>query len=313
VTSLAALFPATLEPAAPEAARIAALYWNFLWVCTAVYVLVAVFLLLGLLRRAGTPDRRVSSRAVGAAFVVSALVLFGLLLLSLRAGRAIESDRSASDLDIEVVGHQWWWEIRYPGTRPDEQVTTANEIHVPVGRTVRLKLSSDDVIHSFWVPSLNGKTDLIPGRWNYQTFRASRAGVFHGRCAEFCGYQHAHMAVLVVAQPPEDFRGWLAAQRQPSRPPATDVEKHGLDVFLGSPCILCHTIRGTGASGRKAPDLTHLASRMTIAAATLQNGPAQLGGWISDSQGIKPGNHMPPNSLPGPDLIALISYLGSLR
>jgi cytochrome c oxidase subunit 2 len=234
-------------------------------------------------------------------------------MASLRAGRAVEKGRGGNEVQVEITGHQWWWEIRYPGKRPDETAITANELHVPVGRTVRVTLSSADVIHSFWAPELNGKTDLIPGRSAAQTFRIERAGIYPGRCAEFCGYQHAHMAFLVIAEPEEKFDAWLAAQRSPATDPASPPEERGRAVFVGYRCALCHTVRGTGAGGTNGPDLTHFGSRRTIAAATLDNAVGPLGGWIADPQGIKPGNHMPPSGLPASDLLALIAYLRSLR
>jgi cytochrome c oxidase subunit II len=306
--------PSALDTAGPAAARIASLYWVFFWICTAVYVVVLACLAAGLvLRRPGGPEKRKAAIVVASATVVTVVVLFAMLWMSLRTGRANREPFGKDELLVEVTGRQWWWEIRYPGAAPHERVVTANEMHVPVGRPVRVQLSSGDVIHSFWVPALNGKTDLIPGRNAAQLFRVDRPGVFHGRCAEFCGYQHAHMGLLVIAEPPEKFEAWLSAQRNPAAEPDSSAASRGRQVFLGSTCVTCHTIRGTSAAGTKAPDLTHLASRRTIAAATLANNPGSLGGWIADSQGIKPGNHMPPNPLPAQDLLALLSYLGSLK
>ena len=310
----AVAIPSSLEPAGPAASRIASLYWTFFWICTVVYVVVLACLVAGLiLRRPNGPETRAAARVVGSAAVVTVGVLFALLWMSLRTGSAIRAPSGTKPLDVEVVGRQWWWEIRYPGNGPSERVITANEMHVPVGRDVKVQLTSGDVIHSFWVPRLNGKTDLIPGRAAAQIFRADQPGIYHGRCAEFCGYQHAHMGFLVIAEPTERFEAWLAAQRNPAVEPASDAASRGREVFLTSTCVTCHTIRGTDAAGTKAPDLTHIASRRTIAAATLSNNAGSLGGWIADSQGIKPGNHMPPNSLPAQDLLALLAYLGSLK
>ena len=178
---------------------------------------------------------------------------------------------------------------------------------------MRLLLASADVIHSFWAPNFHGKKDLIPGRATTHLFRADRAGVFSGTCAEFCGYQHAHMGFLVIAEEPERFQAWLEGQRTLAAEPDEAALRHGRSVFLSSPCILCHTIRGIGAFGHKAPDLTHLRSRQTIAAATAPNTPGHLAGWVVDSQNLKPGNKMPPNMLAAADLVDLVSYLGSLR
>ncbi len=219
-------FPPRSSHRARRPPRIASLYWIFFWISTAVYV-------------AGPPRARRGARApprgrpgpVRPRLVAWArrgdpsttLVLFALLVMSLRTGRENSIAPAPSNLVVEVVGRQWWWEIRYPGAGPAERIVTANELHVPVGRTVQLKLASGDVIHSFWVPALNGKTDLIPGRHATQMLRADRPGVFHGRCAEFCGYQHAHMGLLVIAEPPAAFERWLGGQRQPSQAPASET------------------------------------------------------------------------------------------
>jgi cytochrome c oxidase subunit 2 len=250
---------------------------------------------------------------VGGAASIAVLVLFALLVTSLRTGHALSALGSETPLVIEVVGHQWWWEVNYSSTVPEEAVTTANEIHVPVGRPVVLRTTSHDVIHSFWAPSLHGKKDLIPGRITTTTVRLDRPGVFRGQCAEFCGLQHARMAFLVIAESPAEFRAWLAGQRGSAHPPADRAEARGEDVFLSAPCVLCHTVRGTPAAGRAGPDLTHLASRTTIAAGTLPNTPGNLGGWILDPQHVKPGTTMPPTTLRPADVQPLLAWLGSLR
>ncbi|HEV2706187.1 MAG TPA: c-type cytochrome, partial [Pyrinomonadaceae bacterium] len=207
----------------------------------------------------------------------------------------------------------WWWEVEYDNRNPSLNVTTANEIHIPVGRPVFFRLTSNDVIHSFWVPNLHGKTDLIPGRETTTWLRADRAGTFRGQCAEFCGHQHAHMALTVVAEAPEQFQAWYDAQLKPAREPATPAEARGREVFLTSPCVMCHKIQGTDAGGNAGPDLTHLASRPTLAAGTLENTRGHLAGWVVDSQKIKPGNRMPPNNIEPDDLQALLDYLQSLK
>jgi cytochrome c oxidase subunit 2 len=192
-------------------------------------------------------------------------------------------------------------------------VITANEIHIPVGQPVEFQLKSRDVIHSFWVPTLHGKRDLIPRHVTTMTLQADRPGVYRGQCAEFCGYQHAHMAILVVAEPLEQFAAWLEHQRRPAAEPSDARQQRGQEVFLSAPCVMCHTIRGTLAGGRVAPDLTHIAGRHTLAAGTLPNTPGHLAGWIIDPQHIKPGNRMPAHSLNADDLQALLAYLGSLK
>ncbi|HEX4440602.1 MAG TPA: c-type cytochrome [Thermoanaerobaculia bacterium] len=303
-----------LDNASPEAAAITKLHWWMFWVLGAVGFLVMAAVAAALSRRFARPaDDRQRMRAVAVATGVSVLLLLVLLVASVVTGREVATPAGPDALDIEITGHQWWWEIRYPTAVPRDAVVTANEIHVPVGRAARLRLGSNDVIHSLWIPNVDGKRDLIPGRTNWLTFRPRRIGTFAGRCAEFCGYQHAKMGLLLVVQTPADFALWLAQQRQPSAEPAEASLEHGRDVFLAGPCSACHTIRGTPAFGHKAPDLTHLASRATIAAATLPNTTGHLAGWVVDPQRIKPGNRMPPNVLPSGDLLDLVAYLRSLR
>jgi cytochrome c oxidase subunit 2 len=215
-------------------------------------------------------------------------------------------------LQIRVTGHQWWWEVTYIGDSTSQTFVTANEIHVPVGRPVRVHLTAADVIHSFWIPSLAGKQDLIPGRDNDITFTALRAGVYRGQCAEFCGFQHARMAVLVVAQAPDTFETWRRAQQQVARTPADDEQRQGQEVFDKS-CASCHTVRGTAATGTLAPDLTHVGGRRTIAAGTLETTRGALAAWISDPQTIKPGNNMPMMPLDAEALNAVSAYVASLK
>ena len=214
---------------------------------------------------------------------------------------------------MRVTGHQWWWQVDYQDPIHSRRLTTANEIHVPVGRRVRLEVRSADVIHSFWAPNLHGKIDLIPGYGGATSFRADRAGVYRGRCAEYCGLQHAKMDFVIVAEPPERFAAWYEAQLRSAPAPADTLQQKGQQVFLSKGCALCHTIRGTPAGSRVGPDLTHLASRRTIAAGTLPNTRGHLAGWVSDPQKIKPGVKMPPNQLASDELHALLDYLQSLK
>jgi cytochrome c oxidase subunit 2 len=215
-------------------------------------------------------------------------------------------------LTIRVTGHQWWWEVQYQDPTPSQIVTTAAAIHIPVGRTVQFELRSADVIHSFWVPNLHGKRDLIPGHPTRIFLRADRPGTFRGQCAEYCGYQHAYMRFVVVAEPEGRFQDWLEAQRQPTADPATERQRRGQQVFLGTTCVLCHTIQGTPARGRVGPDLTHLGSRPLIGG-LLPNTRGHLAGWIVDPQRIKPGVRMPLNVVNPGDLDALLDYLESLK
>lgn len=313
-----------LDPAGVNAGHISWLLWIMLGVLSATFVLVLLFLSAALAKAprlqtfepphiAPTEDLR-TWRGVGAAIAVTVVTLFGLLVASLLTGSRVAAlPEPAGAITIEVIGRQWWWEIRYPHAQADQVITTANEIHVPVGVPIVINSTSPDVIHSFWVPALHGKRDVLPGRINTFWLQADRAGTYRGQCAEFCGLQHSHMAFYVIAEPREEFERWLQAQRAPAAEPATDGQRRGQQVFLSSPCATCHTIRGTAAGARNGPDLTHLASRRFIAAATLPNTRGHLAGWILDAQGIKPGSRMPPNPLAPADLHALLEYLETLR
>ncbi|HZS04513.1 MAG TPA: cytochrome c oxidase subunit II [Blastocatellia bacterium] len=309
-----------LDPAGLQAHRISRLWWLMFWVCLSVFVIVMGALGYALWRSrrrervATEPEaERSMTRWVTGAVVVSAAILFILLIADFSTGRAITSLESSDAVMIKVTGHQWWWEFTYDDPVPSQQVTTANEIHIPVGRPVRLEMTSHDVIHSFWVPNLHGKTDLLVGHQTVTWLQADRPGTYRGQCAEYCGHQHAHMALLVVAEPPEDFKAWLDHERLPAADPSNDEQRRGRQIFLTRAWVMCHQIRGTDAGARSGPDLTHLASRQTIAAGTLPNNRGNLGGWVVDSQGIKPGNKMPPNELSGEELQALLSYLESLK
>jgi len=305
-----------------QAARIEDLWWLMFWVCSGVFVLVMVALGCAITRASlpgGPPGpippqpRRRMTRAVAAAMGVTVLTLFVLLIASVSTGRAIASLGAPKATVVRLIGHQWWWEVEYEDPVADRIVQTANEIHIPAGRPVLIQLESRDVIHSFWVPSLHGKRDLIPGHDSEIWIEADRPGVYRGLCAEFCGYQHAHMGFLVIAETPERFGAWYNSQLQPAVLPSTPLQQRGRQVVESAPCAVCHNIQGTQASGRLGPDLSHLASRRTLAAATLANTPGNLAGWIVDPQTVKPGNHMPANSLSSEDLQAVLAYLGSLK
>jgi cytochrome c oxidase subunit II len=315
-----------LHPAGPQAARIAALWWLMFWVCVAIFAAVVVGLLAAALRgrrrgradAAGAPMAQELPEGGKAAVVavctaVTAVVLFVLLVASIMTDRGLAMLATHDALTVEITGHQWWWEVQYDASVPAERVTTANEIHIPVGQPVLLKLTSHDVIHSFWTPNLHGKTDLIPGYVTRTWIQADAPGTFRGQCAEFCGVQHAHMALVVVAEPAEKFQAWLTQERRAAAAPVDPLAQRGHDVFVTGPCVLCHAIRGTIAMSRAAPDLTHVAGRGTLAAGTVPNTPGHLAGWILDPQGTKPGALMPATSLGSEDLQALLAYLGTLR
>lgn len=216
---------------------------------------------------------------------------------------------SSTALTIDAIGHQWWWQFRYPGTRAD----TADELYMPVHTRVNLVATTADVIHSFWVPSLNRKIDTIPGQRNRILLYSNTTGVFRGQCAQFCGLQHAHMAMLVYVVSKAAFRRWLSHEATNARAPTTPEEKAGRDVFLNGPCSSCHQIRGTSAHGYVGPDLTHLASRKWLAGLAIPNRPGYLAGWIVDSQHILPGNEMPNLNLTGLQLRHVLAYLDSLK
>ena len=317
-----------LHPAGPQAGRIIDLWWMMLYVTGAVFLVVMGFLVASLVRRrrpyggaaADVPDtkpepgvERRMSHVVLTGVALTVVILFVFLVRSFVTGRALDSLHEQDHLTVTVTGHQWWWEVRYDNTTAAYVVTTANEIHLPVGRPVLFKLTSTDVIHSFWVPNLHGKTDLVPGHENVTWLKADQEGVYRGQCAEFCGHQHAHMAFTVVVEPYEKFKAWYDAQLAPAAEPADPSRARGRQVFLSSPCVMCHTVRGTDAGSRVGPDLTHVASRATLAAGTLENTRGHLADWVSDSQSIKPGNRMPPNRLEPADLQALLDYLQSLK
>lgn len=310
-----------LDPAGPRAAAVETLWWFMFAVATLVVVLVVVTLAHGAFRRRATTEDPAGpamdhklTRWVAGAVALTLVIQVGFLVANFGVGRAmVGSDPGRSPVVIDVIGHQWWWEVRYHDSLPSNLVTTANEIHVPTGRPVLLRMTSRDVIHSFFAPNLFGKKDLVPGYVTQTWFQADRPGVYRGQCAEFCGHQHAKMAFFVVAEPPSQFAQWLAGQRSPAPTPADTLQQRGQLVFMAGSCSLCHAINGTPASGRMGPDLSHLASRRTIAAGTLLNTPGNLGGWVVDPQGIKPGTYMPPNNLDPADLRALLAYLESLK
>jgi cytochrome c oxidase subunit 2 len=252
-------------------------------------------------------------RTVSTAVAISILGLLVLLAASVFTDRALARLPLQDAVNIEVTAHQWWWTVRYVNGPVSETFETANEIHVPVGRPVVVKLNADDVIHSLWVPSLAGKRDLVPGRTATLAFRADRAGIYRGQCAEFCGFQHAFMAFEVHAQPAEEFERWRRQQLAAAPEPADPQAQRGKMLFQAGSCAMCHAIQGTLAQGKRAPDLTHLASRRTIAAGTLPNTPASLASWIADPHRHKPGVNMPANPMSGEDLAALVAYLGTLQ
>jgi cytochrome c oxidase subunit II len=313
-----------LHSAGPQAGHIEWLYWFVFWILFAVFILmIAAFTGAGtkarlarhplpVIEKDEAADRR-AGWAVGAAIGITVITLFIVLVLSVITGKRVEGMTSKNPLTIQIIGHQWWWEITYPNSQADQTVTTANEIHVPVGTPVVVLTSSNDVIHSFWAPNITGKRDLLPGYPSAFSFHIDRPGIYHGQCAEFCGLQHAHMGFSIVAEPPDQFQAWQQQQLKSAVEPSTSEAIRGRQVFLTHACLMCHTIRGTDAGSRLGPDLTHVASRNMIAAETLPNTAGALAGWVVDPQRIRPGTKMSPNPLPPDDLQAVVAYLQSLH
>jgi cytochrome c oxidase subunit 2 len=300
-----------LHPAGPNAAAIAWLWWLMFWTCAAVFALVLVLLAIAMLRRRGTgqPTPPLGNKFIAIfGIAMPAVVLVGILIANLYVARAIHETESA--LTIRVTGYRWWWKVEYP----EHGIVDANELYIPVGKPVRLELRAADVIHSFWVPRLAGKMDMTPGiDFTNLVIRADKPGTFRGQCAEFCGLQHALMAFNVVALPPAEFDEWVARRRAPRPPLADDRLLRGKAVFAANACGNCHAVRDTEFTAQLGPDLTHIASRLTLGAGTVPNNRGNLEGWVSNPQPIKPGNLMPPTYLSADDLHALTDYLESLK
>jgi cytochrome c oxidase subunit 2 len=303
---------------------IQALTWAMMIVSIAVIVIISALLVASVMRgwrrqAVIIPDATVVERPLGGmswiyiGVGVSTIVLFVMMVWTVVTLAKVSNLPSGGGaVTVEVTGHQWWWEVNYFSDDPSRQFSTANELYIPTGVPVEVRLRGADVIHSFWVPALTGKTDAIPGQNNRTWLQADHPGVFRGQCTEYCGDQHAHMGFEVVAVPPDQFTAWWNAQLQgappvPSLPPA-----NAQNAFVAK-CGICHTVRGTRAGGRLGPDLTHIMSRRTIAAATLPNTPGQLVAWIADPQHIKPGNFMPQLDLSGPELISIRDYVETLK
>lgn len=303
----------TLDPRGAGAAQISSLTWVLIAVAGVIYLLVLGALTVAIRRRrdpAGGRDRWARIGVVAGGGVLPLLVLPALFVVSVRALAALTRPEPPA-LVVEVTGQQYWWALRYRTPDGRELAIAANELHLPERRRVELRLASVDVIHSFWVPALQGKLDLVPGKTNVTWVSADAPGVYPGHCAEYCGIQHALMRLLVVVQRPDEFEAWLAAQRAPAQPPADSA--HAQALFVRH-CAHCHTIRGTSAFfGHIGPDLTHLMSRRTLAAGTLPNVKGNLAGWLADPQHHKPGSGMPRITLPPADFHAVVDYLTSLR
>lgn len=294
-----------LHPAGEAAGRIAWLTWVLVGVCAAVFAVTMGLLVAAVVRRSSRP---LGNRFIAwAGLIIPAVILTAILVASVRAQVALKAPKAADDR-VRVVGHMFWWEVHYPR----HGISTANEIHIPTGRPVLVELTSADVIHSFWVPNLNGKADLLPGQTHRTWLQGDRPGVYRGVCAEYCGTQHAKMAFEVIALPPDEFDAWVADRQRPHPEPEGEAAR-GKEVYFATACHNCHAIRGTASQGLVGPDLTHVGSRRTIGAATLPNTHDNLLRWVRNPQLDKPGNRMPHSTLPDADLAAVVTYLESLK
>jgi len=311
------------HPHGPIAALESHLGWWLMLVSVAVVAAISVLVVLGSWRgwrRGASIDRIEGGDArtgmrwiyVGGLIIPSVILVF-TMAFTLENLNATTRPRRADNLTIHIVAHRWWWEVRYEGSPALDSVVTANEIHIPVGTPVKVLLSSADVVHSFWIPQLAGKTDVNPGSVNVAWLQADSVGTYRGQCTEYCGLQHANMAAYVVADSAAAFRAWLAAQQTSVEPAVTDETRRGAADVLQGTCAGCHTIRGTSARGGVGPDLTHLASRATIGAGALANTRGNLAGWIANAQAIKPGSQMPAMRLTPRELHDVVAYLETLR
>lgn len=314
-----------LYPDGPAASRISGYAWGmivcFMVITTIMWVLIA----WAAIKRRGTLAEHAPVDIGGGqgwitigGMLIPFIVLFALFVLGLQLLASFPIHEASQQMnmkpDILVIGHQWWWEVHYLSDQAQQEVITANEIHIPANRPVTVELESQDVIHSFWVPSLHGKVDLIPGHPNFVRIEASHPGSFDGQCAEYCGAQHAHMRLLVIAQPPDRYQAWLKAQREPGRTPTTADAEEGQQIFLSGPCSMCNTVRGTTAGGRVAPDLTHIGSRRFIAANSFPNDDAYLEAWVTHAQSLKPDALMPDfTRFTGVQMRDLVAYLRQLQ
>jgi len=306
-----------------EDANFVRLFTVFMVVCTVMYLIVSAALVIAVWRRRKSTltieDRKhhETSAATRPALIVwtvlIAVGLVGLTIASFFTDRSNAANGSKPRLNLTVTANQWWWDVEYNSPDASKTLRTANEIHLPVGVPAQVTLKSNDVIHSFWIPNLAGKQDLIPGRVTDAQLLPRKTGLFRGQCAEFCGVQHAQMALDVTVESKRDFERWYSAQLATAKPPATPLQLAGYRYFNTRECAVCHNISGTPATGQVAPDLTHFASRRSIAAGALPMNKGNLYGWVADPQSQKPGNKMPTIRLEPQELHALVAYLETLK
>ena len=314
-----------MAPGGPQARELADLGWLVLITFSVVTVVMWVLIFRVAARRRGTlaehaPHDAPSDKRwiVVGGFLIPTVILGTIFVFTLKTMAAFpagDHERHAGQASLVITGHQWWWEIEYQlGSGVSEHFVTANEVHVPAGRPIDIQLQTRDVIHSFWIPRLHGKVDLVPGFTNRIRIQADEPGLYRGECAEYCGPQHAHMILLLQADAPAEFDAWLATMRKPAAPPSSEFAERGRQVFMNNACVLCHTIRGTAAHGLVGPDLTHLASRRALAANSFPNTTGYLAGWVTHAQTMKPDAKMPNiTAFSGEELRALVAYLEGLK
>lgn len=313
--------PNALDPRGPASADIALLWWVLFGLGLAVFVAVTVLLFIASVRRRTQPlagDRVAGEGFAGGSNLLVAVggVAFpAVLLVGLMVATVVTAERvatvggSSEPLVIEVVGHQFWWDVRYP----EHGIRIANEVHLPIGQPVEIRVTSADVIHSFWIPQLGGKIDMNPGHENTLRLVADQPGEYRGLCTEFCGLQHARMHFITIAHEPAAFTRWLEDRSTPPVDQTAPSAVAGREVFIGAGCAECHTIDGVSPRNDAYPDLTHFADRRSLAAGTVRNTRDTLAAWILDPQSLKPGSRMPPANLTGPQMADLLDYLETLR
>jgi len=314
-----------LDPASDQASSVFGIWTLMLWICGVMYALVLTFLALAIWkarRKLAGPPVAEGQRSPAERPLLRlltgwvGLVVVGLLVLTIGSflvDRQLAMADQRNMLTVRITGNQWWWRVEYLDPVANRRFVTANELHLPIDRPARIELEAGDVIHSFWAPNLGGKQDLIPGRTNHLLVTPRRIGRYRGQCAEFCGLQHAWMALDVTVEPQAAFNAWTDAQRQAAHAPTTPEQVHGRDVFVGAACASCHQIVGEQASGQTGPDLTHLASRRSLAAGARSLDRESLDAWLRDPQALKPGNHMPLVAARPGERAALVAYLDSLK
>ncbi len=301
-----------LEPAGQGAERIARLFWWMTGGAAVIWLFVAGLCIYSIRINPEPHDRRSALLIIGGGVAFPTVVLGILLVFGLAMLPELVAPAPEGSQHIAITGEQWWWRVRYE-TPSGEPVEMANEIHLPVGESIEFTLASADVIHAFWIPSLGGKVDMIPGRTTRLRLDPTRKGVYRGVCAEYCGASHALMAFMVVVEDRAEFDRWLSHQASPARSPRSSLGERGQEVFLSSGCGACHTIRGTEADGVIGPDLTHVGGRQSLAAGVLPNEPEEFRKWVAHTKQVKPDVQMPNfEMLPEEDLRALATYLEEL-